>query len=62
MSLLSKRNERRICSLQFTLHLKWVSLVDMERVRISDKIKWYEVAKIKNIHDCEDCNVFVKKI
>jgi len=42
--------------------LKWVSLIDKKRMRISDKIKWSEVAKIKNIHYCKDCNVFIKKI
>ncbi len=42
--------------------LKWVSLVDKQKVRISDKLKLSEVAKIKNIHYCRDCNVFIKKI
>ena len=32
--------------------LKWVSLVDKKKVRISDKIKWSEVSKIKNTHYC----------
>ena len=42
--------------------LKWVSLVDKKKIRISDKIKWSEVAKIKNLYYCKDCSVFIKKI
>ena len=42
--------------------LKWVSLVDKKKVRISDKIKWSEAAKIKNMHYCKDSTVFIKKI
>ena len=42
--------------------LKWVSMIDKKKVRISDKIKWSEVAKIKNIHYCKECCVFIKKI
>ncbi len=41
--------------------LKWVSLADKKKVRISDKIKWSQVAKIKDIHYCKDCAVFIKK-
>ena len=41
--------------------LKWVSLVDRKKVRISDKTKWSEVAKIKSIYYCKDCDVFIKK-
>ena len=44
------------------LVLKWVSLLDKKKIRISDKLKWSEVAKIKNVHFCEDCSVFIKKI
>ena len=43
------------------LVLKWVSLVDKQKVRISAKLKLFEVAKIKNIHYCKNCNVFMKK-
>ena len=42
--------------------LKWVSSVDKRKIRISDKLKWSEVAKIKNMHYCNECNVFIKKI
>lgn len=42
--------------------LKWVSLKDKEKIRISDKTKLSEVAKIKNVHFCKSCNVFIKKI
>ena len=42
--------------------LKWVSLIDKRKIRISDKLKLSEVAKIKNIHYSKDCNVFIKKI
>lgn len=41
--------------------LKWVSLVDKKKVRISDKIKWSQVAKIGDMHYCKDCAVFIKK-
>ncbi len=41
--------------------LKWVSLVDKRRIRISSKLKLSEVAKIKNIHYCKNCDVFIKK-
>ena len=44
------------------LILKWVSLVDKKKIRISDKLKWSEVAKIKNMYYCNDCGVFIKKI
>lgn len=43
------------------LVLKWVSTLDEKEIRISDKIKWLEVAKIKNVHFCADCGVFIKK-
>lgn len=42
--------------------LKWVSLSDKHKIRISDKLKWSEVAKIRNVHYCTDCKVFIKKI
>ena len=42
--------------------LKWVSLVDKKKVRFSDETKWYEVAKVENIHYCKDCNIFIKII
>ena len=42
--------------------LKWVSLEDKQKIRISDKLRFSEVAKIKNIHHCKSCNVFIKKI
>ena len=42
--------------------LRWVSLVDKKKIRISDKLKWSEVAKIKNIYYCKDCSMFIKKI
>ncbi|MBR2152105.1 MAG: hypothetical protein IJ944_02325 [Clostridia bacterium] len=42
--------------------LKWVSLLDKRKVRISDKVKLTEVSKIKNVHYCQDCGVFIKKI
>lgn len=41
--------------------LKWVSITDKKKVRISDKVKLSEVSKIKNVHYCESCNVFLKK-
>lgn len=41
--------------------LKWVSSVDGQKVRISDKIKLSEVLKITDIHYCSDCNIFIKK-
>lgn len=43
------------------LVLKWVSTADRKKVRISDKVKWTEVAKIKNVHYCEECNLIIKK-
>ena len=42
--------------------LKWVSLVDKQKIRISDKLKLSEVAKIKSVFYCKECNVFIKKI
>ena len=43
------------------LVLKWVSMVDKTKIRISDKVKWYEVAKIANVHHCKECSLFLKK-
>ena len=43
------------------LILKWFSCKGKRRVRVSDKVKWYEVAKIKHVHYCEACRVFIKK-
>lgn len=42
--------------------LKWVSLADKRKIKISDKVKLSEVSKIKNIYHCKDCNIFIKKI
>ena len=42
--------------------LKWVSLINKRKVRISDKVKLTQVPKIKNVHYCQDCGVFIKKI
>ena len=42
--------------------LKWVSSLDKKKIRISDKVKWSEVAKIKNVYFCNECGVFIKKI
>lgn len=42
--------------------LKWVSLLDKRKIRISDKVKLTKVSKIKNLHYCEGCSVFIKKI
>ena len=42
--------------------LKWVSLADKQKIRISDKTKLSEVAKIKNVYYCDSCNVFIKKV
>ena len=44
------------------LILKWVSLLNKNKIRISDKTKWTEVSKIKNVHYCEKCGVFIKKM
>ena len=41
--------------------LKWVSLIDKKKIRISDKVKWSEVAKIKHVFYCQSCNVYIKK-
>jgi len=42
--------------------LRWVSLIDKKKIRISDKVKLTQVSKIKNVHYCKDCGVFIKKI
>ncbi len=42
--------------------LRWVSLADKKKVRISDKIKLTQVSKIKNVHNCNECNIFIKKV
>ena len=44
------------------LILKWVSIVDKKKIRVSEKIKWSEASKIKNIYYCKVCNLFIKKI
>ncbi len=41
--------------------LRWVSLIDKKKIRISDKVKLTQVSKIKNVHYCKDCDVFIKK-
>ena len=41
--------------------LSWRSLDKSKKIRISDKVKGWEASKIKNIHYCEECNVFIKK-
>ena len=43
------------------LILKWISTSTKEKIRISDKVKWYEIAKIKDVFYCNDCNIFIKK-
>ena len=42
--------------------LKWYSLSKKQKIRISDKVKFTEVSKIKNVFYCEECKVFLKKI
>ncbi len=41
--------------------LKWVCLADKRKIRVSDKLKLSQVAKINNVHYCRQCNVFIKK-
>ncbi len=41
--------------------LSWVSLSDKQKVRISDKVKLSEAAKIKSIYYCKNCDLFIKK-
>ena len=43
------------------LILSWHSSDKSKKIRISDKVNGWEALKIKNIHYCEDCNVFIKK-
>lgn len=43
--------------------LKWISITNKKnKKRISDKTKFTEVSKIKNVFYCEKCNVFIKKL
>lgn len=43
--------------------LKWISITDKKnKKRISDKTKFTEVSKIKNVFYCEKCNIFIKKL
>ena len=43
--------------------LKWVSLRDKKKkVRVSAKLRWSEVAKIKRVYRCEACGVLMKSL
>lgn len=42
--------------------LKWVSLLNSQKMRISDRTSWFETSKIKNVHFCKACNLFIKKM
>ncbi len=42
--------------------LKWYEKNKIEKVRVSDKVKWTQVSKIGNVFYCADCGIFIKKI